>query len=210
MIAVLSPLSDRSTVPGKETGLAKNVKLTATYAPLDTCLRDHHWAGLTRKQTKELNPAAVFSILGKFGYFAIIPRECMLTCLNAALWEYQSKHGGSLPNDVGSAGEVEGIAAELLSRAGVNKQALSGLSKELTQYEFFFGMHFIPDVLICNFPRTLSTTAAYELSPVCAVVGGMLAQDILKALAAREPPIANFFTFDGSLGGGTVCQMCMS
>jgi len=161
---------DRSTVPGKETGLAKNVKLTATYAPLDTCLRDHRWAGLTRKQTKELNPAAVFSIL--------------------ALWEYQSKHDGTLPNDVGSASEVESIAAELLSGAGVNKQALSGLPKELTQ--------------------TLSTTAAYELSPVCAVVGGMLAQDILKALAAREPPIANFFTFDGNTGGGTVCHMCMS
>ena len=56
----------------------------------------------------------------------------------------------------------------------------------------------------------MATTAAYELSPVCAVVGGMLAQDILKALAAREPPIANFFTFDGSTGGGTVVRMNMS
>ena len=58
--------------------------------------------------------------------------------------------------------------------------------------------------------RTLSTTARYELAPVCAVVGGMLAQDILKALAAREPPIANFFVFDGSTGGGTVCRMGMA
>lgn len=57
--------------------------------------------------------------------------------------------------------------------------------------------------------RTMSTTAAHEFSPVCAVVGGMLAQDILKALAAREPPIANFFTFDGNVGGGTVCRLGM-
>ena len=57
--------------------------------------------------------------------------------------------------------------------------------------------------------RTLATTAAHEMSPVCAVVGGLLAQDILKALAAREPPIANFFTFDGNLGGGTVVRMAM-
>ena len=57
--------------------------------------------------------------------------------------------------------------------------------------------------------RSLATTAAHELSPVCAVVGGLLAQDILKALAAREPPIANFFTFDGNLGGGTVVRMGM-
>ena len=58
--------------------------------------------------------------------------------------------------------------------------------------------------------RTMSTTAAHEISPVCAVVGGMLAQDILKALAAREAPIANFFTFDGSTGGGTVCRLGLS
>lgn len=59
------------------------------------------------------------------------------------------------------------------------------------------------------FSRTMSTTATHEFSPVCAVIGGMLAQDILKALAARESPIANFFTFDGNLGGGTVCRLNM-
>lgn len=63
--------------------------------------------------------------------------------------------------------------------------------------------------ILISYLRTIATTAAYELSPVCAVVGGMLAQDILKALAAREPPIANFFTFDGSTGGGTVVRMNM-
>ena len=55
----------------------------------------------------------------------------------------------------------------------------------------------------------MPTTAAHEFSPVCAVVGGILAQDILKALAAKEPPIANFFAFDGNTGGGTVCRMSM-
>jgi ubiquitin-like 1-activating enzyme E1 A len=58
--------------------------------------------------------------------------------------------------------------------------------------------------------RTMSTTARHEFSPVCAVLGGMLAQDILKALAAREPPIANFFAFDGTTGSGTVCRMNMA
>lgn len=50
--------------PGKEPAV-KNVKLTATYAPLHAALQ-HRWAGLTRKQTKELNPPVVFSILGAF------------------------------------------------------------------------------------------------------------------------------------------------
>lgn len=37
----------------------------------------------------------------------------------------------------------------------------------------------------------------------------MLAQDILKALGAREAPIANFFVFDGNTGAGTVTRMNM-
>lgn len=53
----------------------------------------------------------------------------------------------------------------------------------------------------------MTTTAAHEFSPVCAIVGGMLAQDILKTLAAKEAPIANFFAFDGNIGGGTVARM---
>lgn len=59
------------------------------------------------------------------------------------------------------------------------------------------------------FFRSLSTTAAHEFSPVCAIIGGMLAQDILKALGGRDAPIANFFVFDGTVGGGTVCRLDM-
>ena len=54
------------------------------------------------------------------------------------------------------------------------------------------------------------TTAIHEFSPVCAVIGGMLAQDILKALGVREAPLANFFAFDGNTGGGNVVRMNMS
>ncbi|EKM51963.1 uncharacterized protein PHACADRAFT_150830 [Phanerochaete carnosa HHB-10118-sp] len=158
---------DRSAPAGKE-AVQKNVKLTAAYVPLRDAL-GHRWKGLTRKQTKELNPAVVFSVL--------------------ALWEYQAKHGRQLPDDASTVAELEGIATSLLVNAEVSKQALPAIPRELLE--------------------TISTTAVHELSPVCAVVGGMLAQDILKALAAREPPIANFFTFDGSTGGGTVARMSM-
>ncbi|KAK7690322.1 hypothetical protein QCA50_006979 [Cerrena zonata] len=144
---------------------AKSIKNTTVYAPLKTAL-SHKWSGLTRRQTKELNPAVVFSVL--------------------ALWEYQSKNG-RLPDDDSHVGELEATAVSLLTRADVNKQALPTIPRDLVE--------------------TVATTAPHEISPVCAVVGGMLAQDILKALAARESPIANFFTFDGSTGGGTVCRM---
>ncbi|KAI0081590.1 hypothetical protein K474DRAFT_1613323, partial [Panus rudis PR-1116 ss-1] len=144
---------------------AKNMKNTIVYSPLRDALQQK-WTGMTRKQTKELNPAIVFVIL--------------------ALWEYQAKHG-RLPDNASQASGLEIIALALLAKAEVNRQALPNIPRDLVE--------------------TMVTTAAHEISPVCAVVGGMLAQDILKALAARESPIANFFTFDGSTGGGTVCRL---
>ncbi|GLB38251.1 putative thiF family protein [Lyophyllum shimeji] len=155
---------DRSAV--KE--LPKNVKKTAVYTPLKTALR-YRWSNLTKRQTKEVNPAIAFTIL--------------------AIWEYQSRHSGSLPDNKSAATELLTIANSLITEADVNKQILATA----------------PEALI----ESVSTTAAHEFSPVCAIVGGMLAQDILKALAAREPPIANLFAFDGNTGGGTVTRMNM-
>ncbi|CDO70853.1 hypothetical protein BN946_scf184801.g46 [Trametes cinnabarina] len=153
--------------PSGQKDASKNVKNTAVYVPLKTALQ-HRWTGMTRRQTKELNPAIVFAVL--------------------AVWEYQAVHQGVLPDDPSAAAELESIASRLIAEAQVNRQTLPSMPRELID---------------------LATTAAHEISPVCAVVGGLLAQDILKALAAREPPIANFFTFDGTLGGGTVVRMSM-
>lgn len=55
--------------------------------------------------------------------------------------------------------------------------------------------------------RTAVTTAAHEFSPTCAVLGGLLAQDVLKALGRRDAPTDNFFVFDGVTGQGSV--LCM-
>lgn len=43
-----------------------------------------------------------------------------------------------------------------------------------------------------------------ELSPVCAVVGGVLGQEVVKALSQRDPPHRNFFFFDARKGNGVV------
>ncbi|KAL4250553.1 ubiquitin-activating E1 family protein [Abortiporus biennis] len=145
----------------------KNIKNTLVYSPMYEGL-NHKWSGLTRKQTRELNPAVVFTVL--------------------ALWEYESKHG-RLPDDPKTSSDLDNFALAFLAKAEVNKQAITAIPRDLIE--------------------TIAVTAAHEISPVCAVVGGMLAQDILKALAAREAPIANFFTFDGSTGGGTVCRLNM-
>ncbi|KAF4617491.1 hypothetical protein D9613_006075 [Agrocybe pediades] len=145
----------------------KSVKTTAVYPPLISALQ-HQWSALTKRQTKEVNPAL---------YFAII-----------ALWHSQATHK-SLPDDISQADELEQLANSYLAGAYVNKQALTAVPRDLIE--------------------SLATTASHEFSPVCAIVGGMLGQDILKALGGREPPIANFFVFDGNTGGGTVCRLNM-
>nr|XP_009668599.1 PREDICTED: SUMO-activating enzyme subunit 1 [Struthio camelus australis] len=43
-----------------------------------------------------------------------------------------------------------------------------------------------------------------EMTPVCAVVGGVLGQEVVKALSQRDPPHNNFFFFDGIKGNGIV------
>lgn len=67
----------------------------------------------------------------------------------------------------------------------------------------------VADIFPIGSYRNVAQTAAHEFNPICAVIGGMLAQDMLKALAARDPPIANIFFFDGNTGHGSVCRMNM-
>ncbi|XP_068173591.1 SUMO-activating enzyme subunit 1 [Antennarius striatus] len=43
-----------------------------------------------------------------------------------------------------------------------------------------------------------------EMSPVCAVMGGVLGQEVVKALSQRDAPHRNFFFFDGRKGSGMV------
>jgi ubiquitin-like 1-activating enzyme E1 A len=42
----------------------KDIKVKVSYSPLREALK-HRWSGVPRRQTKNLNPAAVFIILGK-------------------------------------------------------------------------------------------------------------------------------------------------
>ncbi|KAF7314307.1 Fumarate reductase flavoprotein subunit [Mycena kentingensis (nom. inval.)] len=104
------------------------------------------------------------------------------------LWEFQKRHG-RLPQDATDSEELESIANSVLAAADVNKKVLTAVPPDLVE--------------------SVCATAGTEFSPVCAVVGGMLAQDILKALGKRDPPIANFYTFDGNTGGGSVVRMAM-
>mmetsp|Transcript_61223 Transcript_61223/g.147355 ORF Transcript_61223/g.147355 Transcript_61223/m.147355 type:complete len:337 (-) Transcript_61223:381-1391(-) len=43
-----------------------------------------------------------------------------------------------------------------------------------------------------------------DLNAVCSMVGGLVADNILKAISCKEEPVANHFVFDGRNGSGTV------
>jgi len=48
--------------------------------------------------------------------------------------------------------------------------------------------------------RTLVSTASAEIAPVCAILGGFLAQDILKTLSGKDAPLLNYFLYNGLEG----------
>uniref|UniRef100_A0A8V0Y0Y8 SUMO1 activating enzyme subunit 1 n=1 Tax=Gallus gallus TaxID=9031 RepID=A0A8V0Y0Y8_CHICK len=53
-------------------------------------------------------------------------------------------------------------------------------------------------------PDTFVGYCFSEMAAVCAVVGGVLGQEVVKALSQRDPPHNNFFFFDGIKGSGVV------
>ncbi|XP_074872750.1 SUMO-activating enzyme subunit 1 isoform X2 [Carettochelys insculpta] len=58
------------------------------------------------------------------------------------------------------------------------------------------GAHLLPDDFV--------SYCFSEMAPVCAVLGGVLGQEVVKALSQRDPPHNNFFFFDGVKGNGVV------
>lgn len=57
----------------------------------------------------------------------------------------------------------------------------------------------IPDILL---ERLLA--GRREFPPVCAVIGGILGQEVIKAISGKGDPIKNFFFFDAMDGRGTI------
>lgn len=63
-ILVEDGLSDRS---GAKRDGGKDVRATVSYSPLREAL-EHRWSSITRRQTKGMNPGAVFIILGRHSF----------------------------------------------------------------------------------------------------------------------------------------------
>ncbi|TFY82614.1 hypothetical protein EWM64_g1400 [Hericium alpestre] len=106
---IFCDLLNHDYIAPDRSGANKNVMASATYSPLHVALR-HRWSSLTRRQTKELNPVTVFTIL--------------------AIWEFESLHRGNLPDSPAHVEELEAIAKDLIAAADVNKQVLTTLPRD--------------------------------------------------------------------------------
>ncbi|CAB3977355.1 SUMO-activating enzyme subunit 1 [Paramuricea clavata] len=66
--------------------------------------------------------------------------------------------------------------------------------------EVFESLDISQDLVLEDFARHCIGT----LSPTSAILGGILAQDVIKALSGKDAPIDNFFFFDGRTGEGMI------
>lgn len=72
------------------------------------------------------------------------------------------------------------------------------LKKELCEAQSFNESH-VPDALL---ERLVSDTS--EFPPVCAILGGILGQEVIKAISGKGDPLKNFFFFDAIDGKGII------
>ncbi|XP_062115913.1 SUMO-activating enzyme subunit 1B-1-like isoform X2 [Humulus lupulus] len=72
------------------------------------------------------------------------------------------------------------------------------LKKELCESQSLNESH-IPDALLERL-----VTNGREFPPVCAIVGGILGQEVIKAISGKGDPMKNFFFFDAMDGKGII------
>ena len=47
----------------------------------------------------------------------------------------------------------------------------------------------------------------FELSPVAAILGGIIGQELVKAISKKDEPVFNFFVFNGEECQGAITTM---
>ena len=55
--------------------------------------------------------------------------------------------------------------------------------------------------------QDLASASGIELAPVCAIVGGIVASEVIKVISGKELPINNAFFFDGLASNGIVQRL---
>ncbi|GHJ89431.1 hypothetical protein NliqN6_5833 [Naganishia liquefaciens] len=110
-----------------------------------------------------------------------------------SVWEYQARHG-ALPTSEDATEELMAIAEAKRVELGINEKALAVVPPDMITY------------VIINLKSHLATTAPAEFAPSAAILGGLLAQDILRALSRKEKPVMGLCVVDCMAGTGAVSR----
>ncbi|EEU43035.1 uncharacterized protein NECHADRAFT_46968 [Fusarium vanettenii 77-13-4] len=97
-----------------------------------------------------------------------------LSCLRA-LWEFMQIQGGRVPSSRDD--------LKMFTQIATQKHKALGLPSETLRPEFL---------------RSFLQNLVSEISPVAAILGGQLAQDVINVLGQTQQPIQNMVVFDGN------------
>ncbi|PWN33750.1 uncharacterized protein FA14DRAFT_147729 [Meira miltonrushii] len=100
-----------------------------------------------------------------------------------ALWELSGD--GKIP----STEELASTCKSLIEERGLDLKTLLVSEEDFTAFI---------DAL------SISLSQPGEFSPTCAMVGGVLSQDVLNAIGGREAPLVNWFQLEGLTGSGQI------
>ncbi len=91
-------------------------------------------------------------------------------------------------------------SAEELQEASLQIAERKGFTKEL-----LFPKPELAEPFFAKFHKLESVQG--DFAPTSAVIGGLLAQDVLNSLGGREEPIANWLQLDGMEGHGNIIDL---
>ena len=124
------------------------------------------------------SPLPAWHLASRRRKFMVSP---ILSCIRA-LWEFQSLTNAIFPSH---------------SRADI--QLFTTLAQEKHKE-----LQLPTETLRADVLRTFLQNLGAEISPVCAFLGGQLAQDVINVIGGKEQPIQNFLVFDGEDTKGPV------
>jgi len=99
------------------------------------------------------------------------------------------------------------IAEGIRNQLGVNERALPAVDPDMIQY---VSRSLLASALKLMHLSHLTNHATHFFPPSVAVLGGLLAQDVLRALSKKDKPIVNLLVVDSIGGSGTVGRWAMA
>ncbi|WWD18792.1 hypothetical protein CI109_103247 [Kwoniella shandongensis] len=167
-------------VVNSSSGIAKK---SLSYAPLSTAISSSAWS---KPSTQTREGGSPFRGLTRNTTKKLSPGVAIGIL---ALWEFEQQKQALPIGGEGQVAELKEIAERIRQELGVNAKALPSIENEMIEHLATHATHFFP--------------------PTLAVLGGLLAQDVLRALSRKDKPIVNLLAVDTMGGTGTAASWGM-